>query len=167
MKETVSASQLNKELSHLVLTPEGIQEINTVLREFVDKSESNGALLVEKSGQLISLYGSMDVKNTVALAALVGGAFASTKELGRLIGEDEFSMMYQQGHKNNILIAALSTHDLLVAVFDDKTSIGLVKVIIKQAIENLSEIVSRLRAQKEVPKSFKDLIESELDSLFG
>lgn len=167
MKESVSASALNKVLSHLVLTPEGIQEINSVLQDLVDKSESNAALLVEKSGQLISLYGEVDVRNTVALAALVGGAFASTKELGRLIGEEEFAMMYQQGRKSHIIIAALSTHDLLVVIFDDKTSIGLVKVMIKKAIDDLSGIVSKLRSQKEVPKSFKDLIESELDSLFG
>ncbi len=159
---------LNRVLSNLVLTAEGIQEIESALDKFLDKSEAKGALVVEKSGQLIKMVGTVKETQAMSISALSGGAFAATKELAKQLGEEEFGLMYQQGKAMNMVIAALETHDLLVVVFDNSTSIGMVKMALKPTWEELSKILTSLRKQKvDDTSTFKKLIESELDALFG
>lgn len=159
---------LNRVLSNLVLTTEGIQSIESVLAKLLDKSESKGALVVEKSGQLIKMVGNIKDSQAMSISALSSGAFAATKELARQLGEEEFALMYQQGKTMHMVITALETHDLLVVVFDNSTSIGMVKMALKPAWEELSKVMASLRKQKvDDTSSFKKLIESELDALFG
>ena len=84
----------------------------------------------------------MDV---TALAALAAGSFASTKAIATLIGETEFTVMFHQGAKENIHISLVDEDVIMVLIFDDRTNLGLVKMIAGQAKSKLGAVLADVR----------------------
>lgn len=135
---------LNPQLSSLIVTTEGLKNITNILNKLREDTKARYIILVEKSGQMIANVGE-ETPFTMPLSALVAGAFASTREIAKLVGETEFNVMYQQGKNRNIYIFALKTQDLLTVVFDESPSLGIVKIKTKEVSEALSnEILSML-----------------------
>ncbi|HEY9855308.1 MAG TPA: roadblock/LC7 domain-containing protein, partial [Stenomitos sp.] len=131
-------SKLNRILTNFVVTEEGISKIQRLLADLVKDVDADAAMLVEKSGQMIATDGDVQGLDTQAIASLVSGAFASTRAVARLIGESEFTAMFQQGDKASIFMYALGTNDILVVIFNDVSKTGLVKVQAQQTALALS-----------------------------
>lgn len=129
---------LNPQLSSLVITPEGIQRITALLNELQSETNAKSILLVEKSGQHLAMVGE-ESPHVMALAALVVGAFSSTREIARLLGESEFKTMFQQGSKLNIFIAQLDSQDLITVIFDERTTLGMIKLKTQQMTKKISD----------------------------
>lgn len=129
---------LNPQLSSLVITPEGIQRITVLLNELQSETNAKSILLVEKSGQHLAMVGE-ESPHVMALAALVVGAFSSTREIARLLGEAEFKTMFQQGSKLNIFIAQLDSQDLITVIFDERTTLGMIKLKTQQMTKKISD----------------------------
>ena len=164
---------LNRELTNLVITEEGIRNINYLLTKLVNESSSKCAILVEKSGQMIAGQGDINNIDTMALAALSAGAFASTRAIARLIGEKEFKIMFQQGQRDSIFISLLGTEDILIVVFDSRTTAGLVKLKTEQAVSGVTGEMQTMKSSR-APNGggaplgeAKTFIDDELDSLFS
>lgn len=131
-------SKLNRILTNFVVTEEGISKIQRLLADLVKDVDADAAMLVEKSGQMIATDGDVQGLDTQAIASLVSGAFASTRAVARLIGESEFTAMFQQGETASIFMYALGTNDILVVIFNDVSKTGLVKVQAQQTALALS-----------------------------
>jgi len=129
---------LNPQLSSLVITPEGIQRITVLLNELQSETQAKSILLVEKSGQHLAMVGE-ESPHVMALAALVVGAFSSTREIARLLGEAEFKTMFQQGSKLNIFISLLESQDLITVIFDERTTLGMIKLKTQQMTKKISD----------------------------
>jgi predicted regulator of Ras-like GTPase activity (Roadblock/LC7/MglB family) len=153
-----------------VLYKEDIDRINRILSHLITESASTYVLLINKDGNLISQVGFSPNINVTTLAALAAGSFASTKAIATLIGETEFSVMFHQGEKENIHISLVDEDVIMVLIFDDRTNLGLVKMIAGQAKSKLSEVLKDVK-NNGVPDVMPDLYGNEhvsdhLDSLF-
>jgi len=84
-------------------------------------------------------------------SALVAGAFASTREIARMLGEQEFKTMFQQGAKLNLFILQLETHDFLTVVFDENSTLGIVKLKSQQLGADLSKEIQGMYQVKPSP----------------
>ncbi len=134
---------LNPQLSSLVITPEGIQRITVLLNELQSETNAKCILLVEKSGQHLALVGE-ESPHVMALSALIVGAFSSTREIARLLGEAEFKTMFQQGSRLNIFISQLDSQDLITVIFDERTTLGMIKLKTQQMMKRMGEEISRM-----------------------
>lgn len=124
-------------MADFVLYKEDIDRINKILSHLITESASAYVLLINKDGNLISQVGFSPNINVTSLAALAAGSFASTKAIATLIGETEFSVMFHQGEKENIHISLVDEDVIMVLIFDDRTNLGLVKMIAGQAKSKL------------------------------
>lgn len=159
---------LNTQLTNLVLTEHGLEKIDKLLKELVDITNAKYILLVEKSGQKIASAGE-DNPNAMALSALVAGAFAATYQIAKLLGEREFRMMFQKGEHDNIFISLLDTQDLLTVVFDDRTTLGMIKLKTQQMSEKISKVIKDMHEESiKKPFTFSDLDRSKnnIDKIF-
>lgn len=129
---------LNKILTNVVVTEDGIGRIQKLLADLVDDVDATAAFLVEKSGQMLASEGDLKGLDTNAIASLVSSSFASTRAVAKLIGETEFQAMFQQGDSSSIFLYALSTQDILVVIFSDLAKTGLVKVQSAQTAKALT-----------------------------
>lgn len=89
----------NERLRHDRLTfyKEDVDRIDKLLAEFLRLSGAKCALLIDKEGHLVTKRGELRTIDIDTISALVAGSFAATKEMARLLGEEEFTAMFHQG----------------------------------------------------------------------
>ncbi|MFH0823357.1 MAG: roadblock/LC7 domain-containing protein [Pseudomonadota bacterium] len=120
------------------------------LLDLITKSGSLTALVVTKEGVAVAEAGDVSYLNTTAMAALVAGMFSATKEVARMVGENQFSILLQQGENRHIHISLIQDSRMMVIIFEDYQRIGLVRYEARRASERLSEAF-RLESMLEVP----------------
>lgn len=103
--------------------------INDCLRGFLRESQARCAILVDRDGQMLARQGFTQDLDTVSLAALTAGAIASTQEIARLLGEPEFTVLFHQGQREHIHFSLVGSRAILMCVFDDRTTIGLIRLV--------------------------------------
>jgi predicted regulator of Ras-like GTPase activity (Roadblock/LC7/MglB family) len=121
--------------------------INTVLLNFLGDSAAVDALLIDRSGQLLAQGGSGRSLDTVSFSALAAGAFSSTAAMARLLGEPEFTTLFHQGIKGSIHVVAVDEHAILLAIFDSRTTVGMVRLFAKEAGAAIGAILAETRAR--------------------
>lgn len=154
----------------LVIYEQQMEKIDSAILWMIKKAEAKCALLVDKNGHLIARQGFTQTLDTTALAALLAGSFASTREIARLVGEPEFSVLFHQGKKDHIHISLVNEQTILAVVFDDRTTIGMVRLYCREASEKLNEIFSEpspTSQQEGLDVDFTRTAESRIDDIFG
>jgi predicted regulator of Ras-like GTPase activity (Roadblock/LC7/MglB family) len=153
-----------------VLYEDQIQQIDQVLGRLIKEAEAKCALLVDKDGHLITRQGFTHTLDTTALAALLAGSFASTKEIARLVGEPEFSVLFHQGKKDHIHISLIDDRTIMVVIFDDRTTIGMIRLYAKEIGESLKGILLSPAENKqgglELGNDFSETAEAKLNDIF-
>ena len=132
--------------------------------------------LVDKNGQQIAAHGDIENLDTTSLASLTAGNVAATDGLARLIGEKEFSILFHEGEKDNIHISIVAQRVILVVIFDEKSSLGLVRLRVKKAAQELNDIFTKIMVKVEREKAaagstfespFAEITDEDIDSLFA
>lgn len=155
----------------LVIYEDQIEKIDKALIKLIKDAEAKCALLVDKDGYLITRQGFTHSLDTTALAALLAGSFASTQEIARLVGEPEFSVLFHQGKKDHIHLCLIGDRTILAIIFDDRTTIGMVRLYAREVSEDLTKILSSTEKNKEskntkLDSEFARSVENKLDDIF-
>src|SRR5690606_2923653 len=74
--------------------------------------------------------------------------YASTQEMARLLNEDGFRTLLQEGMREKIFTETVKDDWLLVIVFDHQAHLGLVKVLAKRATTVLGNILDLVRSRQ-------------------
>lgn len=149
--------------------------INSVLKELLKNSNSQSVLLIDKTGQMIASVGIEPDFDLMSFASLCAADFEANSQLAKLIGEKDFSTLYHQGSDESMYLARVASHIILVVLFNKKTTLGLVRLRVKKAVEGLNTILSRLfdkleyenEELKEFDEEFTDELNKEIDALFS
>jgi predicted regulator of Ras-like GTPase activity (Roadblock/LC7/MglB family) len=115
--------------------------INECLHSFLRDAQGKCAILVDRDGQMLAKQGFTQDLDTMALSALAAGAIASTQEIARLLGEPEFSVLFNQGKHDHIHFALVGHRAILMSVFDDRTTIGLIRLVASRTVEALAALL--------------------------
>ena len=137
------------------LIEEDMVEINSALRELVMKSESLSALVIDKGGFLITTQGHWDAYDSTTVAALCAGSFAANREIATLVGESNFTHIYQQGDQHSLLVSNIDENCLLVVIFRALTGVGAVKYYAQVAVQQVA--AQLIRAAERDPEHGLDL----------
>ena len=156
---------------NLIFYEEEINKIDSLISKMLKGAEAKCALLVDKDGHLITRQGFTHSLDTTALAALLAGSFASTKEIAKLVGEPEFSVLFHQGKKDHIHMSIVGERSILVVIFDDRTTIGMVRLYAKETSAELQKIFEDIQnTDREndtgINSDFTSQAEDKLDDIF-
>src|SRR6476646_6180234 len=160
----------------LVLYDEEFQRIRESLQRLRHDANANVVFLVDKNGQQIAAVGDLQALDTTSLASLTAGNVAATDGLARLIGEREFPVLFHEGEKDNIHISIVAQRVILVVIFDERSSLGLVRLRVKKASQELNDVFARIMAKVEREKTaagaafespFAEITDEDIDSLFS
>src|SRR2546423_14484218 len=102
------------------------------LQQFLNDSNARCALLVDRSGQLVATVGEQPKFDPTAFATLTAADFSANDQLAKLIGESDFNSLFHQGEKESMYLAAVARRGILVVLFDNRTTLGLVRLKMKQ-----------------------------------
>ena len=155
----------------IIMHEQQFQQLRLILGKLRLESFSRVVFLVDKNGQQIATNGDVGDLDTTSLASLAAGNVAATGGMARLIGEKEFPTLSHEGERESIHICIIG-RVLLVVVFDERSSLGLVKLRVKQASRDLSSLfdeLERLSAERRDREEalFAEITDDDIDSLFS
>jgi predicted regulator of Ras-like GTPase activity (Roadblock/LC7/MglB family) len=159
----------------IVMYEEEFNQIKQNISKLRVDANAKVVFLVDKNGQQIAAHGEIENLDTTSLASLTAGNVAATDGLARLIGEKEFSILFHEGEKDNIHISIVASRVILVVIFDERSSLGLVRLRVKKAAAELKDIFAKIIAKVEKEKSsaggfespFAEITDEDIDSLFA
>jgi predicted regulator of Ras-like GTPase activity (Roadblock/LC7/MglB family) len=151
---------------------EDIEKIDRILSEFLRLSGAKSALLIDKDGHMVTKRGEVRTIDMDTISALVAGSFAATKEMARLLGEEEFTALFHQGARDNIQLSLVGDRTLLTILFDDRTTVGMVRLYAGETAKKLGEVYAECLIKNEedggpeLDQAYGHSAKAQLDSLF-
>ncbi|HJR43690.1 MAG TPA: roadblock/LC7 domain-containing protein [Gemmatimonadaceae bacterium] len=118
--------------------------ITRSLQQFLFDSNARCALLVDRAGQLVATVGEQPRFDATAFATLTAADFSANDQLARLIGETEFNSLFHQGEQESMYLADIARRVILVILFDNRTTLGLVRLKVKGTVEELTRLFTDL-----------------------
>ncbi|HET8769437.1 MAG TPA: roadblock/LC7 domain-containing protein [Gemmatimonadaceae bacterium] len=150
-------------------TEEDFGAITEALQRFLHETNARCALLVDRSGQLVATVGEQPNFDPTAFATLTAADFSANDQLAKLIGEDDFSSLFHQGEKESMYLADIARRVILVALFDNRTTLGLVRLRIKDTVLELTklfhDVFTRAKSSANEPGLLAGA-DDEIDQLF-
>lgn len=161
--------------TNLVLFEEDVAKIDEEIKKLRQQTNSNLVFLVDRDGQLIASCGDKEDLDTTSLASLTAGNIAATGGMAKLIGEKEFSILFHEGERDNIHISIIAKRVILVIIFDQRSSLGLVRLRVKKSSEALAHIFDEIQKKKESEgqespgfgSPLEEITDEDIDRLFG
>src|SRR3954447_16785205 len=151
------------------------RRITEILRTFLAESNARTALIVDRTGQMVATVGEAPRFDPTAFASLTAADFSANDQLARMLGEPEFSSLFHQGEKESMYLADVARRVILVVLFDNRTTLGMIRIKVKGVVRELSEIFREMfdrsaaapQSPRVVEAGFVDEAEDEIDRLFG
>ena len=155
---------------NMVMYEEEFNQIQHVVERLVKDANARVVFIVDKNGQLIAAGGDSENVDTTSLASLTAGNIAATGGMAKLLKENEFATQFHEGEKANIHIQLVGNRVILVVIFDAKSSLGLVRLRVRKASEDLNAIFERLLKKVQEPggdSPFAEITDEDIDNLFN
>jgi predicted regulator of Ras-like GTPase activity (Roadblock/LC7/MglB family) len=154
---------------------EEFKHLEEALRRLRQEANAKAVFLIDKNGQQIASAGETEQFDVTSLASLTAGNVAATDGLAKLIGEREFSVLFHEGQQDHIHISIVAKRAILVVIFDDRSSLGLVRLRVKRASVDLEKIFDTMAQKNDRgvggaggPASpFSEITDDDIDALFG
>ena len=147
-----------------------MEAIAGIACDLVKQSKAKCVMLVDQEGHMVAQHGDAGDFDPETVSALVAGSFAATKEIARTLGEEEFSVLYHQGQKGSIQLSIVGERMLLAVVFDDATTLGLVRLCADQAVLKMLKIIEARKSggarDEDLDEDFGSEATQQLDDLF-
>jgi len=159
--------------SSLVMYDEDYRKLLAIIQRLVRDATAKGVFLVDTNGQMVAEAGEMQGVDTTSLASLTAGNIAASGGLAKIIGEDEFPTHFHQGQRDNLFITLVANRIILVVVFDERSSLGLVRLRVKKAGVQIAQAFEEIRKKAEQEHSsaggspFSEITDDDIDNLFS
>ncbi len=158
------------------LQPEEHKKMMGVLSRLRKDANAKFAFLIDRNGQQMAASGDTHSLDTTALSSLAAGNVAATDCLAKLLGEEEFSVLFHEGERDNLHISLVGQKGILVVIFDERSSLGLVRLRVKKAAKDLEKILVNLQSNGNLSPDSQgkggdpflgEITDEDIDNLFN
>jgi len=156
--------------NQLVMYEEELQQITEVCDTLHRDSNAKAVLVIDKNGQAISLSGEVEQLDITSLASLIAGNIAAAGGIANLLSEKEFAGQFHEGERTKVTYTLIGGRAIMVVLFDDRSSLGLVRLRVKKAAIELLHILDTLVAKSENGASqsvLAEITDDDIDNLFN
>ena len=154
----------------LVMYDEEFRKISGICERLTRDASAKVVFLVDKNGQLIAAAGQSREIDTTSLASLTAGNVAAMGGLAKLIGEREFPSQFHEGERESLHMSIVGGKVVLVVIFDAKSSLGLVRLRVRKATDELARVFDELSRRQSAPGAqspFAEITDDDIDNLFS
>ena len=156
--------------SPFILQEHQFQRLKSVLARLRVECAARVVFLVDRDGQTITFQGDIGDMDTTSFSSLAAGNVAATSSMAKLIGEDVFPAVVHEGERESIFISVIG-RSLLVVVFDERSTLGLVKLRTKRASFEVAAILEEALRESAYSSTraaaFAEITDEDIDSLFS
>jgi predicted regulator of Ras-like GTPase activity (Roadblock/LC7/MglB family) len=156
--------------SPFIIQEHQFQRMKSVLARLCVECAARVVFLVDRDGQTIAFHGDIGDMDTTSFSSLAAGNVAATSSMAKLIGEDAFPAVVHEGERESIFISVIG-RSLLVVVFDERSTVGLVKIRAKRASFEVAAILDEAVRESAFTMNntpaFAEITDEDIDSLFS
>ena len=156
--------------NQLVMYEEELQQINAVCGVLHRDSNAKAVLVIDKNGQAIAEHGEVDHLDVTSLSSLTAGNVAATGGIANLLSEKEFAGQFHEGERTNVHISIVAGRVILLVLFDQRSSLGLVRLRVKKAAAELTNVLEALVKKSDAGSQnsiFAEITDDDIDNLFN
>lgn len=163
-------------LNGTVMYEEQLGQIHRILARLRADANARATFLIDRNGQQLAATGEeIERLDATALASLTAGNVASTDAIAKLVGEREFSALVHEGDRENLHISLVNERIIMLVLFDERSSLGLVRLRVRQATSDLVsifEVIDKRHAEETArgdgaASLFAEITDEDIDSLFA
>ena len=141
-------------LRNTVIQEQDAARIHEILSHFLGDSGAVEALLIDRAGQLMAMEGDSQALDAVSISALAAAAYSSTAAMAQLLGEPEFSVLFHEGTKRSIHVSTVDDDAILLAIFDHRTTVGMVRLLAGEATRAIGGVLGEARVRPKPQAEF-------------
>ena len=154
-----------------ILQEHQFQRLKNVLARLCVECAARVVFLIDRDGQPIAFHGDIGDMDTTSFSSLAAGNVAATSSMAKLIGEDTFPAVVHEGEHESIYISIIG-RALLVVVFDERSTLSLVKIRSKRGSFEVAGILDEATidsANFRINQNsfFSEITDEDIDSLFS
>lgn len=124
------------------LNQEQLDQLEEVLEKDFSDLGVHCVSLIDMAGNIIANVDNGHMEHDIySLAALAAGNFGAVSSMAKIIGEDEFSLLFHKGEKENIHFSKIMTDFLLITIFGKEISLGFLRLKVAEATEKIETIL--------------------------
>ena len=153
-----------------VMFPEEQQQMSLVCARLARDANAKAVLLIGRDGQPIADAGDVDELDVTSLSSLTAGNVAATGGIASLLAEKEFAGQTHEGEKTSVYIAIIGQRLIMVVLYDERSSLGLVRLRVRKATAELNtvlETIIKKTAAGNQPSVFAEITDDDIDNLFN
>ena len=99
-------------------------------------------LLIDLAGNIIVNLDDGDLEHDIySLAALAAGNFGAVSAMAKIVGEEDFSLLFHKGESESIHFSKIDDELLLVTIFGKEVSLGFLRLKVTEATKKIKEIL--------------------------
>lgn len=155
----------------MIIYEEEHQQLTEICERLARDALAKAIFVVDKDGQLVTGTGETTGIDTTGFASLVAGSTAATGGLAQMLGEEEFPVHFHEGAKTHVHVSVIGSELILVVIFDDRSSLGLVRLRVKRAYAQMNAILDTLKEKMSTQDNsldlFGEITDDDIDSLFN
>ncbi len=154
-----------------IIQEDQFQRLKNILARLCVECAARCVFLVDRDGQPITFHGDIGDMDTTSFSSLAAGNVAATSSMAKLIGEEVFPSVFHEGERESIFISVIG-RSLLVVVFDERSTLSLVKLRTKRGSFEVASILDEAATDSanyrlNQNSFFAEITDEDIDSLFS
>ena len=157
-------------IQQLVMYEEELHQINAICEVLHRDSNAKAVLVINKDGAAMVQAGETEQLDVTSLSSLTAGNVAATGAIASLLSEKEFAGQFHEGEKTNVHISIIGQRVIMVVLFDERSSLGLVRLRVRKAtaeLVNILDALTKKSASGTQPSVFSEITDDDIDNLFN
>jgi predicted regulator of Ras-like GTPase activity (Roadblock/LC7/MglB family) len=153
-----------------VMFPEEQQQIALVCQRLHRDANAKAVLLIGRDGQPIAEAGEVGEIDVTSLSSLTAGNVAATGGISKILREKDFTSQFHEGERTHVHITLVASRAILLVLFDERSSLGLVRLRVKKASDEMARLfdqVQRKAASRQGPSILSEITDADIDNLFN
>ena len=128
-------------MNYGVVSQEQLEKMDEILSDKLIKIGVDCVIIIDMAGNIITAKDNGKSKYDVySFAALAAGNFATVDAMAKLVGEQEFSLLFHKGTDCNIHFSKVDDELLLISMFGKEISLGFLRLNVVEAIEEIRQL---------------------------
>jgi len=135
-------------MDNIVLNPQDVVKLKSYLQSFTSDSGVQAAILVSRSGFVITRAGEFGQVDPNSLAVISAAGVSSTQALASTIGEKKFPAISYQGTFQNLHIQVITEKAFVIALAASSVTSSVVRLYARELTKDMLPIIERIFAGK-------------------